>query len=78
MKSVRLLKEHRINRIAQPIGYEVALPDELADWLAQQGVVELIGAVTRKVAAPVVQPTPRPKFVAMQPRWTCCGGLKQK
>ena len=73
MPEYRLLREHSINRIMQPVGYELSLPEQVGDGLVKEGKAERIDAPTMPRVA---DPPRNPVRTFMQPiptRFKCCG-----
>lgn len=73
MPDYRLRKSHRFDGVSREPGEVVTLPPQLGDWLAEQGVVELIGGeVVTARPAPAAPKVPR-AFVAAPKSFKCCG-----
>jgi hypothetical protein len=77
MRDYRLVQAHRINKVLQPVGAEVELPEQTGDWLVSQAIAVRVeqAVVPRAPSVPaLLARAPRAQFVApASPRFKCCG-----
>jgi hypothetical protein len=77
LREYRLLQAHRINKVLEPVGAEVSLPEQTGDWLVSQSIAARVDSavVPRAPSVPaLLAPAPRTQFVApASPRFKCCG-----
>ena len=81
----RLLQRHKVNNVWQEPGVELALPQQLGDWLVGQGVVERVlsdvvplppfgdGNDSVIPRANASAPIPHLQKINVAPRFKCCG-----
>jgi hypothetical protein len=78
MPEYRLLQAHRIDKVLRAVGEEVALPQQLGDWLVAQQIMEPVEGNNTQPPPQIAAPAPRgPKFVKQSPRFSCCGWGKR-
>jgi hypothetical protein len=76
MPDYRLIQRHKVDNVWQEPGYELPLPQQLGDWLRDQGVAERIELPTVPIPPlpRIVDVVPRPPVLARAVRpFKCCG-----
>lgn len=71
IRDYRLLKPHKHNKVLQPMGATLKLPEQLGEWLIEQGIAESTTpraalvhgphAIAPRQQAALLQPAPRTK-----------------
>lgn len=71
----RLLREHRINKVLRPVGYEIEIADQLGAWWVEQRIAERVDAANvPAIPRPVAHAVPVPRAIApVAKRFRCCG-----